>query len=189
MRASPSAPPQSSYPPYGPVLGAILAGGQSSRFGSDKALALHDGVALIDHVAAALVGQSDTLAVVGREYGGFPAIDDRPSPGLGPLGAIAGALHWARCNGFAAVLSAPCDALRLPDDLAARLSGDGPAFVPAMPVIGWWPSALADDLENWLRADQSRAVRHWAAAIDARPVALATMPLNVNSPADLQAIG
>ena len=47
------------------LLGLILAGGQSSRFGSDKAAALHQGRPLINHVADALRPHVDALAVAG----------------------------------------------------------------------------------------------------------------------------
>ena len=170
------------------VVGAILAGGQARRFGSDKALAVLDGRALIDHVAAGLAAQTDALIVVGRTHGGLTSVADRPRAGLGPLGALSGALHWARANGFDAVLSAPCDAPILPDDLAACLAGEKPAYVAGLPVIGWWPASLADQLETWLAMDQSRAMRHWAAAVDARPVTLDVLPANVNSVDDLEAL-
>ncbi len=81
------------------VLGAILGGGRSSRFGSDKALATLDGRALIDRVAAALAPQVDALIVVGRDHPGLTAVADRPAPDLGPLGGIAGALHYAAAHG------------------------------------------------------------------------------------------
>jgi molybdopterin-guanine dinucleotide biosynthesis protein A len=173
----------------GPILGAILAGGEARRFGSDKALAMFEGRTLIEHVAAALRRQTDTVVVVGRAHDGLIGVADRPTPGLGPLGALAGALLWARDNGFTAVLSAPCDVPLLPENLAARLAGEGPAYVAGLPVLGWWPSALADDLAAWLAADQSRAVRHWAAAIGARAVSLEALPANVNTPEDLAALG
>ena len=44
------------------LLGAILAGGRSSRFGSDKAFALLNGKPLIDHVIAALAAQTDAVS-------------------------------------------------------------------------------------------------------------------------------
>ncbi|PXA92942.1 molybdenum cofactor guanylyltransferase, partial [Nostoc sp. 3335mG] len=62
------------------VLGAILAGGQSSRFGSDKALAELDGRILIDRVASAIQPQVDGLIVVGRIHPGLEAVADRPKP-------------------------------------------------------------------------------------------------------------
>ena len=170
------------------IVGAILAGGQSQRFGSDKALALLDGRALIDHVAAGLATQTDGVIVVGRTHGTLTSVADRPRAGLGPLGALAGALHWAREHGFSGVVSVPCDAPVLPGDLVARLIGEQPAYVVGLPVIGWWPSDLAERLETWLAEDRSRAMRHWAVAVDARAVTLDVLPVNVNTPADLAAL-
>jgi molybdopterin-guanine dinucleotide biosynthesis protein A len=167
------------------VLGAVLAGGQARRFGADKALAVFEGRALIDHVVGALAAQTDAVVVVGRQYGAMTSVDDRPRAGLGPLGALAGALHHAREHGFAGVLSAPCDAPLLPGDLVRRLAGEGAAYAEGLPVLGWWPSALADHLAAWLGEDRSRAVRHWAAAVGARAVALDIVPANVNTVADL----
>ena len=65
------------------ILGAILGGGQSSRFGSDKALALHQGRALIDHALEALRPHVSALVVVGRDWQGVARVDDLPEPGLG----------------------------------------------------------------------------------------------------------
>ncbi|OWK30635.1 molybdenum cofactor guanylyltransferase [Sphingomonas mucosissima] len=170
------------------TIGAILAGGAASRFGSDKALASFEGIPLIDHVAAALRVQTVALVVVGREHGSLERVEDHPQPGLGPLGAISGALRWAQAHGYAAVLSAPCDAPLLPPDLTTRLAGPGPAYVAGLPVLGWWPAALADHLASWLAADQPRAVRRWAAAVGAREVRLETLPPNVNTREDLAAL-
>lgn len=170
------------------VLGAILAGGEARRFGSDKAMALFEGRPLIDHVAAGLSAQTEAVVVVGRRHGALTSVADRPAPGLGPLGALAGALHWARANGFAAVLSAPCDVPLLPDDLVVRLAGQGAAYVEGLPVLGWWPSVLAGDLADWLAADRPRAVRRWAAAVGARAVVLEGLPVNVNTVEDLGAL-
>lgn len=170
------------------IVGAILAGGAASRFGSDKAMALLQGVPLIDHVATALAPQADTLVVVGRPHGALVSVPDHPAPGFGPLGAIAGALRWARANGYAVVLSAPCDAPVLPPDLVPLLGGEGAAYVAALPVLGWWPVTLADHLATWLATDQPRAVRRWASAVNARAVTLPTVPPNVNTAADLAAL-
>jgi molybdopterin-guanine dinucleotide biosynthesis protein A len=77
------------------ILGAVLAGGQSSRFGSDKALAELDGRTLLARAVEALQAQCDAVVVVGREDAPVPTLPDRPRPGMGPLGGIAAALHHA----------------------------------------------------------------------------------------------
>lgn len=164
------------------ILGAILAGGASSRFGSDKALATLSGRALIDHVAAALASQCDGLVVVGRTHGGIASVPDRPAAGLGPLGGLAGALHHAAGAGFDLVLAAPCDMPRLPLDLARRLA-PAPAFVADHPVVGLWPVSAAAIVDR-LIAQERRAMRALADATHARPVDMPGLA-NVNRREDL----
>ncbi|WP_337303162.1 molybdenum cofactor guanylyltransferase [Sphingomonas sp. MMO-176] len=167
------------------ILGAILAGGRASRFGSDKAAALVDGRALIDHVRDALTGRVDAIVLVGRDGG----IADRPLPGLGPLGGIAGALHHGAAHGFSDVLTVPCDTPRLPADLLEALLRRSPAYCLDTPVIGIWPTALARDLEARLASgDRDRSVRGWAQAIGALPVLSRAPIANVNRPEDLLAL-
>jgi len=165
------------------LMGAVLAGGASTRFGSDKAQALIDGKALIDHVIAALVPQVESLVVVGRSWPGFARVDDLPAPGLGPLGGLAGALDHGRRQGFNAVLMAPCDTLGLPPDLAARLA-PGPAVVAGQRSIGLWPTRLAPVLIAWLAEGGSQAIRDWVTACQAREVDCGNFR-NINAPADL----
>jgi len=54
------------------VLGAVLAGGQSSRFGSNKAAATLDGRDLLHHAADRLRPHVDSIVVVGERMGGLP---------------------------------------------------------------------------------------------------------------------
>jgi molybdenum cofactor guanylyltransferase len=167
------------------ILGAIFAGGVARRFGSDKAAAMIGGVAMIDHVAARLRAQCDAVAVVGREWPGLIAVADAPRAGLGPLGALAGALSYALTNGFDAVLSSGCDLPDLPLDLRERLS-PGLAVVEGQPLLGLWPSALAEPLIAWLEADGDRAMRSWIGHVGARRVALPTSPSNINTVQDME---
>jgi molybdopterin-guanine dinucleotide biosynthesis protein A len=150
-------------------LGAIFAGGQARRFGADKAAVEIDGVALIDRVAAALRPQCDSLIVVGREWPGLATIMDAPRPGLGPLGALAGALHYATANGYRDVLTAGCDLPDVPANLSALLT----------------PAELATALLDHLRDCEERSMRGWIDACGARRVRYAVPIANINTPADL----
>ncbi|MFZ4689683.1 MAG: molybdenum cofactor guanylyltransferase [Polymorphobacter sp.] len=165
------------------ILGAVLAGGASSRFGSDKALALFAGKPLIDHAIAALAPQVESLVIVGRDWPGFGRVDDLPATGLGPLGGLCGALTHAAAHGFDAVLCVPCDTLGLPPDLAARLS-PGPAVAKDQRSIGLWPAALGPALLARLASGGSRAIHVWAAACEARDVDCGALH-NINTPDDL----
>ena len=87
------------------LLGAILAGGRSSRFGSDKAVAVWQGRTLLDWATGALAPHVEATVICGRDGG----IADRPAGGLGPLAGINAALHLGAAAGFDAVLTLPCD--------------------------------------------------------------------------------
>lgn len=166
------------------VLGAILAGGRSSRFGSDKALATIDGRPMLEHVEERLRGQCEAVIVAGRDWPGMIRVDDRPEPSLGPLGGLAGALAYGRDHGFDAVLSSSCDLPALPDDLIAML-GAPDALLQRQPTIGLWSVYHADGLATYLGSGQPRAVRAWAETIKASTIAWGDGLANINTPEDL----
>lgn len=162
------------------LLGAVLAGGESRRFGSDKALALLKGRPLIAHAIDALAAQADAVVVCGKEWGDW--VPDRPAPGLGPLGGINAALHCAAARGYDAVLTVPCDVPALPADLARRIAAPGTAaWLAEMPVIGLWPVSLALHLDAWLASSEERSVRGWGKAIGGVAIELGEALPNLNT--------
>jgi len=166
------------------ILGAILAGGQARRFGSDKAQAIVDGVTLLDRVAKALAPQVDALVVVGRDWPGIARVEDRPSPGMGPLGGLAGALDHACRHGFGAVLTSGCDLPELPDGLLERLT-PGPAVIAGQPLLGLWSADLLTRLLHHLEVGDDRSMRGWIAAAGARRVEPDAPIANINTPEEL----
>jgi molybdopterin-guanine dinucleotide biosynthesis protein A len=165
-------------------LGAILAGGQAQRFGSDKAHALYEGARLIDRVATALAAQCESVVVCGREEPGFACIPDWPEPGLGPLGGLAAALRHAGKRGVDGVLSAGVDVPDLPFNLVGALAGEGAAIVASQPVVGLWPVEARATLEIFM-AGGGRSLYRFADHAGARRVELAAPLMNVNRPEDL----
>jgi len=168
------------------ILGVVLAGGQSSRFGSDKALAELDGRTLIARAVDALAGWCEHVVVAGRETAPAPTLPDWPHGGMGPLAGLAAALHYALDEGYDQVLSCGVDSVRLPEILL-ELLGSGPAYVEGQPVIGLWPAKSSAKLDALLESDGRHSMRAFATAIGARAVKLAEEPANINTPADLQA--
>ena len=168
------------------ILGLVLAGGQSSRFGSDKALAELNGQTLLSRAIENLSGWCEQVIIAGRETGPAPCIPDWPRPGMGPLAGIAAALHLARDQGYEAVLTCGVDSAGLPDDLLALLS-PAPAFLADQPVIGLWPANAVEAIEAILEGDGRRSMLRFAETIGARPVKLAANPANINTAADLAA--
>jgi S-formylglutathione hydrolase len=163
-------------------LGAILAGGGSSRFGSDKAALVINAKPLLEHVANALRPFVETIVVAGREWDGMQSVADRPAESLGPLGGLCGALAHARSQGFDGVISAGCDCLPLP--VEALLNSHEPVILDQQPLIGWWPVRFAQGLEDWLGSPANRSVYRWADAAGAQRIAAPTAIYNLNTPAD-----
>ncbi|WP_404372520.1 molybdenum cofactor guanylyltransferase [Sphingomonas sp. MMS24-J45] len=173
------------------LLGAILAGGRSRRFGSDKALADLDGEPMIWRVAEAIGPFVDAIVVCGHPAPppGMKRVPDVPGPGLGPLGGLAGALHHALAEGYAGVLSVGCDTPVLDGDLLRQLrEAERATFVADAPIIGYWPTELYDTLLAHLATDPRRSMQGWTTAIGADPIDLPRPIPNVNTPEDLAAL-
>jgi molybdenum cofactor guanylyltransferase len=111
------------------ILGVILAGGASRRFGADKAAAVLGGVSLLERTVARARPQVADLAISAARHvpSELPVIVDRVA-GQGPLTGILSSLGWAAEQGFGLIATFPCDAPFFPMNLVARLtaaSGDG----------------------------------------------------------------
>jgi len=166
------------------ILGAIFAGGQARRFGSDKAMALLNDRPLIAHVAERLSAQAADLVICGRQWNGYVGLDDRPCPDMGPLGALCAALHHATQYGFDAVLTSGCDLPDLPIDLAACLAPP-PSLVKGQPLLGLWPSELSPLLDDYLAASDDLSMTGWRRHCSARIVEIGRAVANINTPGDL----
>jgi molybdopterin-guanine dinucleotide biosynthesis protein A len=169
------------------ILGAVLAGGQSSRFGSDKALAEFRGHTLLALSVDALSGWCEHVIVVGRETAPAPTLPDWPRPGMGPLGGIAAALHHARDEGYEFVLTCGVDSFGLPENLPDLLA-PAPSFLAAQPIIGLWPAGAAKAVEAILHSDGPHSLKRFTAEIGARAVQTKAEPANINTQADLAAL-
>jgi molybdopterin-guanine dinucleotide biosynthesis protein A len=101
------------------VLGVILVGGASRRYGHDKALALLGGTPLLQWVVDRVRPQVGELAISGDPKPGFilPVIPDE-RPNAGPLAALRSILAWSERNGFPLVLTLSCDTPFVPCDIA-----------------------------------------------------------------------
>jgi molybdenum cofactor guanylyltransferase len=169
------------------ILGCVLAGGLSTRFGSDKALAELQGHTLLSRAVDALSGWCEYVVVVGRETAPAPTLPDWPRPGMGPLGGIAAALHLARNEAYDAVLTCGVDSAGLPEDLLTLLS-PAPAYLADQPVIGLWPASAFAAIEHILTTEGKHSMRQFAEVINARSVQSAMKTANINTPDDLKAL-
>jgi molybdenum cofactor guanylyltransferase len=152
------------------VTGVLLAGGQSRRMGGgDKGLLELAGRPMLAHVICRLTPQVGRVVINANgdparfDAFGLPVVPDTIGGFVGPLAGVLAGMRWAAANTPEArwVVTAAGDAPLLPSDLVQRLlkaiSKRPGAIALAQshgelhPVIGLWPVALAQDLEEQLR--------------------------------------
>lgn len=150
------------------VAGLILAGGRSTRFGAEKAMASLAGVPMVEYIAERLFSRCRLLAVSARDPSGaarwaaergFAVVEDRPGNAEGPLAGVQAGLEWAAEAGAEILVTAPCDTPGLPKNLVTRLidAAQGVGAVAANgeghiePLCGAWPISLRGFLDSALR--------------------------------------
>lgn len=169
------------------ILGLILAGGQSRRMGSDKALLVLSGETLLTRALRRLGPQVAGLAISANVpiATDFPVLADE-IPDQGPLGGVLAGLAHAKAQGFTHVVTVAVDTPFFPDDLAARLSSSGErVVVRGHPVFALWPVALETQLRQAL-ADGERKLFNVMARLNFTELALPDAAFfNVNTRDDL----
>lgn len=137
------------------VVGLVLAGGRSVRFGGEKAVALLEGRPLLLWAVERLRSVCGKVAINVRpgteaetvtKNLGLLALYDAAGDAEGPLAGVKAGLIWAEEQGARTLAVSPCDAPLLPDDLYVRLldrgvvgaamaeTGDG-----RQPLCALWP--------------------------------------------------
>jgi molybdopterin-guanine dinucleotide biosynthesis protein A len=169
------------------ALGLVLAGGQSRRMGTDKALLTLGGETLLARALRRLGPQVEGLAIsanmpINAEY---PILADEVAD-QGPLGGVLAGLVHAKSQGFSHLVTVAVDTPFFPDDLAARLAASGPrVVVRGHPVFALWPVVVENDLRQAL-ADGERKLFHVMARLNFTELALPDAAFfNVNTRDDL----
>lgn len=114
----------------GSVVGLVLAGGRSVRFGGEKAVALLEGRPLllwaverlrtVCGIVAINVRPGSEAEAVARASS-LPTLYDGAGDASGPLAGVKQGLIWAETQGAHTLAVSPCDAPLLPADLYVRL--------------------------------------------------------------------
>lgn len=182
---------------------AILAGGLSSRMGTDKAALEWEGETLLERTARAALDAGLSVSVAGRSRPGtwpLPRVAFVPdrAPGRGPLGGLEAALHHAQ----APVLALACDLpLLQPADLhwlaalfASAGGTEGPHGLAVRSAGRWEPlfSVYAPACLPLLEARLAAGRLSLHGLIEAgdfhaadAPAHVAAHLVNVNTPGDL----
>lgn len=191
-----------------PIVGVLLAGGQSRRMGGgDKSLRLLGGKTILARVierarsqVAALVLNANGDPARFADYG-LPVAADVVEGYAGPLAGVLTGMEWARANVPDALwlASFATDAPFLPTDLVARLGAavadEGAEMACASsggrshPVFGFWPIVRAPELRRAMVEEGVRKVDVWTARYRLVTVDFATDRIdpffNTNRPEDL----
>lgn len=188
------------------VAGLALAGGRSSRFGSEKALALLEGRPLLQHVCATLDTVCAVVAVSAKPGSGaaalatdleLPVLHDLEGDPDGPLAGISQGLTWAWAQGADLLAILPCDTPRVDAEVVRRLAAmlqpqDRVAAAQAPDGLHALCAVLRVDAAPMLRAQldagEHPPIGRFFAEIGLRPVAFddPTPFLNINTQGDLE---
>jgi molybdenum cofactor guanylyltransferase len=119
------------------ACGVILAGGQSSRMGTNKALLELHGEPLIQRLARRLQRWFDQVVVVTNTpeafaFLGLPMAGDR-LPGMGPLGGLEAGLSLSRHEH---AFFAACDMPFVDEPFVRHLLGLAPGHDVVVPLVG-----------------------------------------------------
>jgi molybdenum cofactor guanylyltransferase len=186
------------------ILGAIIAGGQSTRMGGrEKAFIELDGVALIERVASRIGFQVDEVVInANGDPSRFAKLDHvvitdlLPEVGT-PLAGLHAALSFGADDGYDAVLTVPSDSPLLPLDLVERLKVAGEVTGAAHArsggqdhyLTGLWTTAMAKPLERLIREQSLRRVQDFVTKAKAEKAVWSAIPhdpfFNINTPEDL----
>jgi len=188
------------------VAGVVIAGGRSTRFGGEKAVAQFAGKPLLVWAADRLRTSCEQVAVNARpgteaealaRAQGLAVLYDAAGDPAGPLSGVRAALQWARDIGAAQLAVSPCDVPLLPEDVFVRLlqEAHGAAALAEtkdglQPLCSVWPTTALDLLSAALAGGKHPAIWRQLEALGARRVRFdpASAFTNVNTREDLAAI-
>jgi molybdopterin-guanine dinucleotide biosynthesis protein A len=188
------------------VVGLVLAGGRSVRFGGEKAVALLQGKPLLEWAAqrlrsvatvvAANVRSGTEAEAVARALG-LPLVYDAVGDAAGPLAGVKAGLTWAEAQGARMLAVSPCDAPLLPDDLYVRLlaaAGEGAAMAETgdgrQPLCALWPVTALPAVRDALSGGQHPPTWRLLEQLGARRVSFEDRAAfaNINTRDDLAVI-
>ena len=188
------------------ILGAVLAGGKSQRFGEDKSQVMLEGKLLIDYILSEISSEFREILVVSNNKIDFKnsekisRIEDFKK-GLGPLGGVLSAMKWVKENNknYEWVSTFPVDTPFFKKEILEEFirqideNENSLFFIKSNNtrhnIFGLWSMNLLDQLENDLEKG-ARKVELWANSIGVKTINM-EFPnqdpfFNINTKEDLE---
>ena len=189
------------------VVGVVIAGGRSVRFGGEKAAAVLAGKPLLMWAVGRLQRSCRAVAVNARagteaeaiaSRAGLAVLHDLEGDPLGPLAGVKVGLMWAQTQGAKLLAVSPCDVPMLPQNLFPKLiqaaSSSGAAIAETcdglQPLCAVWPVTALPMLSEALTGGRHPATWMMLERLGAQRVSFesAAAFANINTRSDLASL-
>ena len=189
------------------ILGIILAGGKSSRFGEDKSIAKLGDKTLLDYTINKIENEFTEILVISnnKEFNfknnKIHVVEDCIEGQLGPLVGILTAMKWVKKNNknYKWIASFPCDTpffdMKFISELKIKIKETSKKLIflssdkKRHNIFGLWSVDLIETLEEDIK-NGLRKVEIWADKIGYEKININTnefdMFLNINTKEDLK---
>ena len=185
------------------VLGVVLAGGKSQRFGQDKVEANLGNKTLIEHTLDKIKFKFEDVIIVSKKtnFKNYKIINDCIEGQLGPLVGVLSAMKWIKKNNkpYGWVATFPCDtpffSTKIIDEFIkfSKTNDSLLYFIKSNKIrhniFGLWSLKLIETLEEDIIKNNYRKVEKWADKIGVRIINIEDNKkdffLNINTKDDL----
>jgi molybdopterin-guanine dinucleotide biosynthesis protein A len=186
------------------ILAAVLAGGKSRRFGSNKSEIMLKGKKLIDHTLEKLETKFKKIIIISNNlnFKNYTTIKDCIDGQLGPLAGVLSAMKWAKINNskFNWIATFPCDTPFFNISIIEKFKKESKKkdnklyFVKVKNklhnIFGLWSMELIDQLEKDLVINEERKVENWANKVGVKTINIENEKydtfFNINTKEDLK---
>ena len=188
------------------ILGAVLAGGKSQRFGEDKSQVKLNGKLLIDYILSEIIDEFEEILIVSnkqikfKNYENITLINDFKKD-QGPLGGVLSAMKWAKekNNKYEWISTFPVDTPFFKKEILQKFlseinSEESKLFFiksnnTRHNIFGIWSIDLMKKLEDDLNEGQ-RKVEVWANSVGVKIINMEFINkdpfFNINTKEDLE---
>ena len=166
------------------ILGVVLAGGKSKRFGKDKSEATLGGKTLLEYTLDKIKSKFNTIIIVSNNkiIKNYITIKDCIEGQLGPLVGALSAMKWIKKNNYSYnwIITFPCDTpffnISIIDKFikVSKLNDSLLYFAKSAEkrhnIFGLWSVKLIETLEKDIIENNHRKVEKWANKIGVKTV-------------------
>ncbi len=186
------------------ILGVVLAGGKSERFGKDKSEIKLGSKTLLIHTLDKIKSKFNKIIIVSnnKRVKDYVVIKDCIEGQLGPLVGVLSAMKWIKKNNYSYkwVMTFPCDTpffdISIIDKFieATKLNDSPLYFVKSEEkrhnIFGLWSLKIMETLEADILKNDYRKVEKWANKIGVKTINITYDNidpfLNINTQEDLE---